>query len=170
MRGLRTAWLSAGLAAALLTVGCGSKPQPQAGDADKGTDQSVAAAAPNACDVLTEAIAKKYLGDGAQLRRKAQPNPRVSQCQWGSDHGVITVEVGQWDSISMKTADDKVESGLGDEAFSNATGLYVRKGAIGLDINIIVASGEFWGSAADAIEAQTLAAERKVAPDLVAKL
>jgi hypothetical protein len=170
MNVLKATWLPAGLALALVAAGCAPKPKAHGGEEDQGAAQSEAAAGPKACDILTEATAKKYLGDGAQLRRNAQPNPRVSQCQWGGDKGVITVEVGPWDSIYVKTSDDKAVSGLGDEAYSNATGLYVRKGAVGLDINVIVASGEFWGAAADSIEAQTLAAEKRVAPDLAAKL
>ena len=125
---------------------------------------------PNACDVLTEAIAKKYLGAGAQLRIKAQPNAKMSQCQYGSDRGVITVMVGPWSMIHTANPVEKPAAGLGDEAYNAPGGLYVRKGAGGLNVNIIVTSGEFWGAAADSAEAQTVAAEAKVAPDLLAKL
>jgi hypothetical protein len=127
-------------------------------------------AMPNACDLLSEAVAKKYLGADAQLRRKAQPNPHMTQCQWGSDKGVITVMVGPWDMVHTAAMNDRPQPGLGDEAYSGAGGLDVRKGDRGANISVIVESGEFWGKAADDEEAKTLAAEVKVAPDVMAGL
>ena len=156
----------AALAAAIALTGCEPKPTTVA----QGDTAAPLAAAPNACDVLDAAVARKYLGDGAQLRRKAQPNPRMTQCQWGSDKGVITVMVGPWSMVHMATSGDKPVTGIGDEAYDGVGGLYVRKGDKGIDIDVMVASGEFWGKAADDVEAQTIAAEAKVAPDLVAKL
>jgi hypothetical protein len=171
----RIGWVAIGLGAALALSACGNSKTASAGAGnavpadDSEPAPAAAVAAPNACDVLTEAIAKKYLGDAAQLKRKAQPNPKMTQCQWGDDHGAITVEVGPWDTVYTKTGEDK-PAGFGDEAYDTPSGLYVRKGAVGLSIDVIVASGEFWGTAADDVESQTVAAEHKVAPDLIARL
>ncbi|HLY79875.1 MAG TPA: hypothetical protein VKQ70_10900 [Caulobacteraceae bacterium] len=153
---------------AISLSGCGRSASTSAGGASPSA--TPATGIPNACDVLTEVIAKKYLGAGAQLRRKAQPNPRMTQCQWGSDRGVITVMVGPWDMIHTGSMADKPQTGLGDEAYSGAGGIDVRKGDRGINIDMIVEAGEFWGKAADDEEAKTLAAENKVAPDLVARL
>jgi hypothetical protein len=166
-----------GVAMAISVSGCGPSASTSAGANSANADSRAptrpveqAAAMPNACDVLSETIAKKYLGDGAQLRRKAQPNPHMSQCQYGSDKGIITVMVGPWDMIHTPTPMDKPRAGLGEEAYNGAAGLYVRKGDRGVEINVMVEAGEFWGKAADDAEAQTVAAENKVAPDLVARL
>lgn len=173
MHGARIGWAAAGLGAALVLSGCGGSSASATGgpapDDNTAPAEATAVTAPNACAVLTEAIARKYLGDAAQLKRKAQPNARMSQCQWGDDHGAITVEVGAWDSVYTKTGEDK-PAGFGDESYDTPSGLYVRKGPVGVGINVIVASGEFWGKAGDDVEAQTIAAEHKVAPDLMAKL
>ena len=167
MRSWRTGVATIGIGAALLAAACARSPSSVSNAA---APAATAAAAPNACDLLTEAIAKKYLGADAVLKRKAQPNPHMTQCQWADDHGAITVMTGPWDMVYMKTGQDKPASGLGDEAYDTPSGLYVRKGDLGVSIDVIVASGEFWGKAADDIETQTIAAEHKVAPDIVAKL
>jgi len=165
-----------GVVVAISLSGCGPSPSTSASansasaDSRAPTRPMEQAAMPNACDVLSETIAKKYLGDGTQLRRKAQPNPHESQCQWGSDKGIITVMVGPWDMVHFAAMQDKPLAGLGDEAYSGAGGLDVRKGDRGVNINVMVEAGEFWGKAADDEEAKTLAAENKVAPDLVARL
>jgi hypothetical protein len=167
-------WPAAGAAAlTLLAAGCG--PSSSGGG---GPDSSASAPAPapqvatypKACDVLTEAIAKKYLGPAAALRRDVQTNSRASQCQYGDENGLITVEVGQWEAVNVPMTTDKSVPGLGDESHVGPGGVYVRKGDVGLNVDVMVGSGEFWGSAADDMEAQTEAAAKKVAPDLVAKL
>ena len=155
-------------ALAIMLSGCGRSPSTSTSGA--GPSLTAATGTPNACDVLTETIAKKYLGGAAQLRRKAQPNPHMTQCQWGSDRGVITVMVGPWDMIHTGSMADKPQAGLGDEAYSGAGGIDVRKGDRGINIDVIVEAGEFWGKAAEDEETKTLAAENKVAPDLVARL
>jgi hypothetical protein len=162
----------AGLMMAIAVSGCGPSSSTSAGasGATAPAAPTVAAAIPNACDVLNEAIAKKYLGAGAQLRRKAQPNPKMTQCQWGSDKGVITIMVGPWDMVYTPTPLDKPATGLGDQAVNAPGGLYVRKGDRGVSIDVMVEAGEFWGKAADDVEAQATAAEAKVAPDLLARL
>jgi hypothetical protein len=175
LAGIGTA--AVGAAAALALAGCGS-PTASGGstaaasggaEPPAATAEVATVAAPNACDVLTETIAKKYLGAEAQLKRKAQPNPKTSQCQWGDRNGLITVEVGPWDMVYAKTGEDQ-PAGFGDEAYDAPSGLYVRKGQVGVGIDVMVASGEFWGKAANDVQSQTVAAEHKVAPDLIAKL
>jgi len=158
------------LAAAIAASGCG-RPTPAA-KPDEGARPPAAAqtAAPRACDILSPDLAKKYLGEAAVLRRDAQPNPRMTQCQWGSDKGVITIMVGPWDMVHSASPNAKPVSGLGDEAYSDFGGLEVRKGDRGVSINVMVEAGEFWGKAAEDEEAKTRDAEAKVAPDLVAKL
>jgi len=128
------------------------------------------ATARNACDVLSEASAKKLLGADAHLTRKAQPNPHMSQCQYTGGNGQITVMTGDWRMVHTHNPADKAVAGLGDEAYQAPGGLFVRKGKVGMSINVMVASGEFWGKAADSIEAQTVAAERKTALELLPHL
>jgi hypothetical protein len=125
---------------------------------------------PNACDVLTDAAAKQLLGDSAKLVRKVQTNPYMSQCQYSSSNGVITVMVGDWKMIHTSSPQDKAIAGLGDEAYDTPGGVDVRKGEVGLSTNVIVSSGEFWGNAADDALAQMDAAERKVAAALLPNL
>jgi hypothetical protein len=162
------------LTAALSLSGCGPSAKPTSDTASAASPMAavnrIAATAPNACDVLDAAIAKKYLGDGVQLRRKAQLNPQMTQCQYGSDKGVITVMVGPWSMIHTGNPQDKPAPGLGDEAYNGPAGLDVRKGDLGVNIGVMVMSGEFWGKAADDALDQMTAAEAKVAPDLVARL
>jgi hypothetical protein len=128
------------------------------------------ATARNACDVLSDAEAKTLLGAAAHLTRKAQPNPHMSQCQYSSPNGVITVMTGDWRMIHTNNPMDKPVAGLGNEAYQTPGGLVVRKGAVGMTVNVIVQSGEFWGKAADDINAQMAAAERKVATALLPHL
>jgi hypothetical protein len=164
----------AALAAAVAAGGCGPSSTTSASSASASPPASAApvaqAALPNACDVLTDAVARKYLGDGAQLKRKAQTNAQMSQCQYGSDKGVITVMVGPWFMLHTTNPTEKPAAGLGDEAYSSPGGLYVRKGDHGVSIDVIVSSGEYWGVAAEGAEARMEAAEAKVAPDLLARL
>lgn len=159
-----------GLLMTAATSGCGPSSSNSAGAKGASAPAPAVAAIPNACDVLSEAIAKKYLGPDAVLKRKAQPNPKMTQCQYGSDKGIITVMVGPWSMVYDASPDDKTVTGLGDEAHDSFSGLYVRKGDRGVEIDVMVASGEFWGKAADDVEAQTTAAEHKVAPDIIAGL
>ena len=103
--------------------------------------------------------------------RNAQPNPRMTQCQWGSAKGgVITVMSGPWDMVYMGSGKDEAVAGLGDEAHISASGLYVKKGDHGINVDIITESGAFWGKEADDLEARQKAAEKKVAPDLIANM
>ena len=101
---------------------------------------------------------------------KAQPNPHESQCQYQSANGSITIMVGPWDMVHFAAMQNKPMTGLGDEAGSGGGGLDVRKGDRGINVNVIFHSGEFWGKAAEAEETKTLAAETKIAPDLLVKL
>jgi hypothetical protein len=168
---VRCAVLPAILIAALTLAGCG----PSSDSKHKGPSTVVSArphwvTTPNACDVLTDAVAKKLLGDSAHLTRRAQPNPHMSQCQYSSTNGQITIMVGDWKMIHDSNPQDKAVAGLGDEAYDTPGGLDVRKGDIGLNVGVIVESGEFWGSAADDALAQMSAAEKKVAAELLSHL
>lgn len=125
---------------------------------------------PNACDVLDDAAAKQLLGDGAKLLRKAQPNPHMSQCQYSSPNGQISLMVGDWKMIHTSNPQDKAIAGLGDEAYDTSGMLVVRKGEVGMSVSVIVSSGEFWGKAADDALSQMSAARMKVATALVPKL
>ena len=125
---------------------------------------------PNACDVLNDASARQLLGAAAKLTRKAQPNPHMSQCQYMSPNGQITIMVGDWRMVHTANPMDKPLAGLGDEAYTGPSGVYVRKGAVGMNVIVIVQSGEFWGAAADNMQDQMAAAEKKVAVALVPKL
>jgi hypothetical protein len=129
------------------------------------------ATGPKACDVLTLDGAKKLLGPSATLSRSAQPNVMETQCQYRSANGTLTLMTGSWAGIeSMKSSDDKPLTGLGDEASEGFTGVTVRKGVIGMNVSMILMSGDFWGKAADSEEARTHAAEEKVAAELVTRL
>jgi hypothetical protein len=169
MRTIARALGPAGLMTALLVTACGPSPTPSS-SAATASAAPVAAPIPNACDLLTEAVAKKYLGQDAKLTRKYQPNPQMTQCQWSGGGGVIAVMAGPWSMVHTGSPVETAVSGIGDEAYQDPTQLFVRKADRGVSINIIVASGEFWGAAADSINAQTAAAEKKVAPDLIANL
>ena len=125
---------------------------------------------PNACDVLDDAAAKQLLGDAAKLTRKAQPNPHMSQCQYTSPNGAISIMVGDWKMIHTANPQDKPIAGLGDEAYDTPGLLVVRKGEVGMSVSVIVSSGEFWGKAADNMLAQISAAQKKVAAALLPKL
>jgi hypothetical protein len=151
MIALRHAWLPAAIAVFSLAAPCAHAAAPQW------------VSGPNACAVLNDAAAKKLLGPSARLSRKAQPNPHMSQCQYSSTNGEITIMVGDWRMIHTANPTEKKIAGLGDEAYSTATSLYVRKGAVGMDVDVIVQSGEFWGAAADNALAQMAAAEKKTA-------
>ena len=169
----RSVLIVSGLTMALAVSGCGASSSNSAGATSASAPAAASAAVaaiPRACDVLNDAVAKKFLGPTAVLKRDAQPNPKMTQCQYGSDNGLITIMVGPWDMVHTSNPEDKPAAGLGDEAYDAPDGLDVRKGDRGINIDVMVASGEFWGSAADAVESQTIAAEHKVAPDLLARL
>jgi hypothetical protein len=172
MGGARIAFAALGLSAALVVSGCGSGASASAGgaapDDNTAPAQTAAVAAPDACSVLTEAIAKKYLGAAAQLKPQARPNPRTSQCQWADDHGAITLETGPWDTVYTKSGEDRL-AGFGDESYDTPSGLYVRVGDVGVGIHVVVGSGASWGAATDDAESPAVAAEHQVAPDIMAK-
>jgi len=167
----RGALVLSALTLAALLAGCGRSASTNGAAASASAPAaSLFAAAPKACDVLTEATAKKYLGADAQLRRNAQPNAHETQCQWGSGKGIITVMVGPWDMVHMQAMNNTPAPGFGDEAYIGPGGLDVRKGERGVNIMVMTEAGEFCSKAADTEEAKTAAAEEKVAPDIVAKL
>jgi hypothetical protein len=120
--------------------------------------------------VLYDTAAKQLLGDAAKQTRKAQANPYMSQCQYSSPNGQITIMVGDWKMIHTANPQDKAITGLGDEAYETPGMLVVRKGEVGMSVSVIVSSGEFWGKAADDTRSQMSAAEKKVAVALLPKL
>jgi hypothetical protein len=128
------------------------------------------AVSPNACVVMNDATAKALLGPSAHLLRKAQLNPQMSQCQYGSDNGIVTLVVGDWRMIHTANPTEKKVPGLGDEAFTSAAGVYVRKGMVGMSVNVIVQNGSFWGTAADNALAEMAAAAHKAAAALLPRL
>jgi hypothetical protein len=172
MGGARIAWAALGLSAALAVSGCGPSPSASAGgpapDDNTAPAQTAAVAAPDACTLLTEAIAKKYLGAAAQLKPEVHPNPRTSQCQWADDHGAITLQAGPWDTVYAKSGEDRL-AGFGDESYDTPSGLYVREGDVGVGISVIIGDGASWAAAADSGESRAVAAEHEVAPDIMAK-
>ena len=127
-------------------------------------------ATPNACVVLDQATATQFLGAGTKLKRQAQPNAHMSQCQYAGPRGMITVMVGPWSMVHTASPNAKAVSGLGDEAYTSPGGLDVRKGQKGVTIDVETEFGEFSGKAADSLEARNLAAQTKVAPAIVARL
>jgi hypothetical protein len=127
-------------------------------------------ATPNACVVLDKATATQFLGAGTTLKRQAQPNPHMSQCQYAGPKGMITVMVGPWSMVHTAAANAKAVTGLGDEAYSSPSGLDVRKGQKGVNIDVETEFGEFSGKAADSLEARNLAAQTRVAPAIIARL
>jgi hypothetical protein len=152
----------------LADCGPSSEPKHEASAAAPSGPQFVSG--PNACDVLDNAAVKHLLGDGAKLLRKAQPNPYMSQCQYSSPNGQISLTVGDWKMIHTASPQDKAIAGLGDEAYDAPGEFVARKGAVGMSVNVIVSSGEFWGKAADDALSQMAAARKKVAAALVGKL
>ena len=142
------------------TVGCSSFPNPLKPTTD----------APKACDVLTIDVVKPYIGDDAAKSREAQPNPRETQCQYTSSTGAINVMVGEWSVIKPIGSDEQPVGGIGDEAWISPTGLAVKKGSHGIEINAMLASGEFSGAAADELQAKEADAEKALAGQLVPKI
>ncbi|HEX4533423.1 MAG TPA: hypothetical protein VH000_04260 [Rhizomicrobium sp.] len=155
MIALRYALLPAAIAVFSLAAPCAHAAAPQW------------VSGPNACNVLNDAAAKKLLGPSAHLARKVQTNPHMSQCQYSSSNGVITIMVGDWRMIHTASPGEKKIAGLGDEAYSDPTSLYVRKGAVGMSVDVIVQSGEFWGAAADDALSQMATVEKKTAVALL---
>jgi hypothetical protein len=154
--------------AAFSLADCGPSSEPKHDAAASSGPQFVSG--PNACDVLDDAAAKQLLGDGAKQIRKVQLSPQMSQCQYKSPNGAITVMVGDWKMIHTAGPQDSKIAGLGDEAYDTPGLLVVRKGEAGMSISVIVSSGEFWGKAADDALSQMSAARKKVAVALLPKL
>jgi hypothetical protein len=127
-------------------------------------------AVPEACQILDDEIAKKWLGNDAAVSLQAHPNPHMTHCQYRGSKGVIDVMAGSWSFLHGPTSGTKPVPGLGDEAYVGFTGLQVRKGNVGIQISVMTDFGDFWGKQADAVNDRTEANELAVAPDLVARL
>lgn len=121
---------------------------------------STGLAAPNACDLLTPDIVKPVLGSDATNTRNIPP-----LCSYTSSTGYASAGVGSWSTIKPPLSGQQPVPGLGDEAFSFASDLYVRKGLLGLRITL--SRGLFGGPGGDAKQNQ---AEQAVAQQLLPKL
>ena len=138
------------------TAACGSMPSPFGG----GTD------APNACQVLTLDLVTPVIGDDAAQSIAAQPNPRETHCQYKGSNGWIDAMVGEWSVIHLASdPDEQSVSGIGDQAYISSEGLKVRKGAHGMEINVVLTSGD-----SDTQENRQQQAEKDLAAKMLPKL
>jgi hypothetical protein len=129
---------------------------------------------PHACDVLSDAIAKKAIGASAHVTRKAQPNRHETQCLYVSGGGSINLMVGDWPTIHRSSSffgGEEAVPGIGEEAYlSKMHRLVVRKGERGFELGVIGPSGEYWGQAADDQITRGVEAQKKLAQELVSRL
>jgi hypothetical protein len=121
---------------------------------------STGLAAPNACELLTPDIIKPVLGGDAT---NTQNIPAL--CSYTSSTGYASAGVGSWSTIKPPLSGRQPVPGLGDEACSFASDLYVRKGLLGLRITL--SKGLFRGPDADTKQIQ---GEQAVAQQLLPKL
>jgi hypothetical protein len=120
-------------------------------------------AVPRACDLLTPDIVKPVLGADATVTQDTR-----AFCGYTSSSGYGRVEVGSWSRIKPLGFDQRPVSGLGDEALFSASELYVRKGSVGLRIDL--AAGLFSGGPAADPETRQDEAEKAIAEQLLPKL
>lgn len=90
------------------------------------------------CSMLTTDQVAAALGEPA-APGKPEPNFDTPECEWdaASGHnGTVTLDVGPWvgDPGVKPMKLGAPVSGVGDEAYSDGTGLYVRKGNRGFRI------------------------------------
>lgn len=130
-----------GIVAALAISACSQEATAPAEAPQSGSPAAAAAAAPKACDILTEADAKTALGrDVKRLPNDGGP-AGLDICQYGyqgeklMDSGNVSVTVQPVDLDSVIAGakaqgyDLEPLAGLGDEAYySREVGLYVGKG------------------------------------------
>lgn len=126
----------------------------------KGTD------APHACQVLTLDLVKPVIGDNATKSIEAQPNPRETHCQYKGSDGWIDALVGEWSVIHLVSEPkEQSVSGLGDAAYSSFSGLKVRKGKHGMEIKVVLTSGD-----SSTQDDRQLQAEKDLATKMLPKL
>jgi hypothetical protein len=152
--GSALAWVAA--AVVLTTAACGSVRSGLGG----GTD------APHACQVLTLELVKPVIGDNANQSMSVQPNPRETHCQYKGSNGVVDAMVGEWSVIHLvNEPNEQPVAGIGDAAYSSWTGLKVRKGKHGMQIEVMLTSGDS-GTKDD----RQLQAEKELAAKILPKL
>jgi hypothetical protein len=161
---------------AVVFAGCGSSGTPSAASsAGSGASASSGGGTPNACTVLSPALAKSTLSAPVHRTIKAQPNPHETHCQYQSTTGAVDVMVGDWTFINLTGAGSAADpaksvSGIGDQAYITTTDLVVRKGNQGFDLDITPMAGSFSGAAADKQQRIQDTMEKKLALKLVGRL
>jgi len=172
----KTLLAAAALVTALAMMGCSSSQRTAPSESPSALSAATAASAAviNACDLLTPAIAKQFIGSSAQRTMNAQPNAHMTHCHYNSNQGSIDVIVSDnWSMIDVgqeHVPGEKPLAGLGDEAHINPTSLRVRKGTLGMEVTATGPAGEYQGAAADAQLAQGEALSVKVAKALLPRL
>lgn len=148
-----------GVCAATATIGAAWAAGPF-GDPYKG---------PQACHLLTAALAKSVIGKDAHLTRSTKPNAFETTCQYNSSTAFVTVEAGNWAWLKPFPGEGTKVARLGDEAWISSLELVVRKGdrAIKVDVAIV---GTFNGSAAASVTAREQALEKQLAAKLLKSL
>lgn len=145
-----------------------------AGAAKKIAGNPVLPGLPHACEVITDEIAKKAIGESAHVTRRAQPNPHETQCLYVGDGGSINLMVGDWPTIHRSSSffgDEQPVAGIGDEAYlSKMHQLVVRKGDRGFELGMTGPAGEYRGKEADDQIARGINAAKKLAPELAGRL
>ncbi|WP_156623085.1 hypothetical protein [Mycobacterium sp. 1164966.3] len=145
-----------GAAVVSTTAACGSIRSGLGG----GTD------AANACQVLTLDLAKPVIGDNAVQSISAQPNPRETHCQYKGQNGWIDAMVGEWSVIHLVSEpNEQPVAGIGDAAYTSFSGLKVRKGKHGMQINVVLTSGD-----SSTRDDRQLQAEKDLAAKMLPKL
>jgi hypothetical protein len=120
-------------------------------------------AGPKACDLLTPDIVKPVLGADATVTQNRQ-----GFCAYQSPRGFGSAQIASWSMIKPSGSAQRPVSGLGDEAVFSASDLYVRKGSVGLEIDL--SAGLFSGGTLDDSEARQGDAEKAIAQQLLPKL
>jgi hypothetical protein len=116
--------------------------------------------------VLTLELVKPVIGDDANQSISAQPNPRETHCQYKGSNGWIDAMVGEWSVIHLvNEPNEQPVSGLGDAAYTSFSGLKVRKGKHGMEIKVVLMSGD-----SSTQDARQLQAEKDLAAKMLPKL
>ena len=127
-------------------------------------------AVPNACVVLTPALAASALGAPVHRTIDAKPNAGETHCQYQSAGGAVDLLAGEWTFVNLGGSGGpgnpaKVVHGIGNQAYVTNTDFVARKGTLGIELSVNKA-GSFSGAAATKQLALQAAAEEKLAPKL----
>jgi hypothetical protein len=116
--------------------------------------------------VLTLDLVRPVIGDDASQSISAQPNPHETHCQYKGSNGWIDAMVGDWSVIHLVSEpNEQAVAGIGDAAYISSDGLKVRKGKHGMEISVVLMSGD--SSTQDDRQAQ---AEKDLAAKMLPKL